>query len=414
MDIDYMKGFRIFSFDPVKFPNPKSTNDYLHEKGFHSVWMIDPGVKVDSSYSVYNSGSRANAWVQTKNGKKFQGEVWPGVCVSFPDFTMPTTQVWWADLYKNFIAQGIDGVWNDMNEPAVFHTPDGTMPEDNLHRGGGDLPPGSHLLYHNVYGMLMARSTREGILRAQPHRRPFVLTRANFLGGQRYAATWTGDNDQSMAFLQTSIPMSLNLGLSGQPLSGPDVGGYTGATTPDQYGKWIALGPFFPFFRAHTDKANPSREPWAFGSKIENVARTALDRRYRLLPYLYTLAHNASVTGDPIMEPLFFADSKDPALRGEDRAFLFGPDLLITPPWGAAAHLPNGIWREVRLLDSTREQDGYQPTIKIRGGSIVPLGRVIQNTSENSLDPLTLTVCLDSRGHAQGDLYEDAGRWFRL
>ena len=159
----------------------------------------------------------------------------------------------WKDLYKDFVAKGVDGVWNDMNEPSVFDGPDGTMPEDNLHRGGGDLPAGSHLLYHNAYGMLMTMSTREGIQNVQPERRPFILTRANYLGGQRYAATWTGDNKAIMEHLQTSIPMSLNLGLSGQPLSGPDLGGYHGATTPELFGKWMALAPFFPFSRAHTE-----------------------------------------------------------------------------------------------------------------------------------------------------------------
>jgi alpha-glucosidase len=215
-----------------------------------------------------------------------------------------------------------------------------------------------------------------------------------------------------MEYLQESIPMSLNLGLSGQPLSGPDVGGYSGAVSPEQFGMWIAMGPFYPFFRAHTSVDNPPREPWVFGPEIENVARTALDRRYRLLPYIYTLAQNASVTGDPIMQPVFFADPKDPDLRGEDRAFLFGPDLLIVPRWAENPKLPRGIWRDVSLVDEKREQDGYQPAVKIRGGAIVPLGRVVQDTNETSLDPLTLLVCLDENGRAQGSLYEDAGEGF--
>ena len=411
MDIHYMDGYRIFTFDPQRFPDPKSTNDYLHKNGFHSVWMIDPGVKVDPGYAVYDSGNRQSIWVHTKDGADYQGKVWPGTCV-FPDFTMPAARNWWSGLYKDFIAKGVDGVWNDMNEPAVFETPDGTMPEDNQHRGGGDLPEGPHLLYHNVFGMLMTSATREGILRAQPLRRPFVLSRANYLGGQRYAATWTGDNNAAMEYLQESIPMSLNLGLSGQPLSGPDVGGYSGAVTPELFGKWIAMGPFYPFFRAHTSVDNPPREPWAFGPEIEAVSRTALERRYRMLPYIYTLAMNASITGDPIMQPVFFADPKDPDLRGEDRAFLFGPDLLVVPVWADDPKLPKGIWRDVSLVDEKREQDGYQPAVKIRGGAIVPLGRVVQNTGEQSLDPLTLLVCLDENGKAQGSLYEDAGEGF--
>ena len=411
LDIDYMDHFRVFTFDPARFPDPKSTNDYLHHEGFHSVWMIDPGVKKDPGYKVYDSGTSQNAWVQADDGKPFVGKVWPGDCV-FPDFTMPATRQWWAGLYKDYIGKGIDGVWNDMNEPAVFDGPDSTMPEDNLHRGGGGLPAGSHRMYHNVFGMLMVSASRQGILDARPERRPFVLTRSNYLGGQRYAATWTGDNGADMGFLTTAVPMSLNLGLSGQPLSGPDVGGYAGAITPELYGKWIATGPFFPFFRAHTDKGNPGREPWVFGPAMEGVARTALERRYRLLPYVYTLARRASVDGDPIMQPVFFADPKDAELRAEDRAFLFGPDLLVVPPWAESPKLPKGIWREVALVDPARERDGYQPAVKIRGGAIVPLGKVIQNTGENSLDPLTLLVCLDADGRADGELYEDGGDGF--
>jgi len=411
MDIHYMNGYRIFTFDPTRFPDPKSTNDYLHQNGFHSVWMIDPGVKKEPGYFVYDSGSRQDVWVENAEGAPFVGKVWPGPCV-FPDFTMPATRQWWAGLFKNYIATGVDGVWNDMNEPAVMESPTGTMPPDNIHRGGGALPSGPHLMYHNVWGMLMVSATRKGMLDARPERRPFILTRSNYLGGQRYAATWTGDNNSAMPFLETSIPMVLNLGLSGQPLCGPDIGGYSGSITPDLYGKWISMAPFYPFCRAHTSVDNPPREPWTQGPQIEAVARTALERRYRLLPYLYTLAYTASTEGDPIMQPLFFADPTDPGLRGEQGAFLLGPNLLVTPGWVSSPKLPKGIWRDVSLIDPAREHDGYQAALKIRGGAVIPLGKVIQNTNEKSLDPLTLLVCLDEKGQAGGVLYEDAGEGF--
>jgi alpha-glucosidase len=411
LDIHYMDNYRIFTFDPKRFPDPKATNDYLHQLHFHSVWMIDPGVAVFPGYSVYDSGKKADVYTKNKDGADFIGKVWPGDC-HFPDFTRPETRDWWGGLYKDYIATGIDGVWNDMNEPSVFDQPSGTMPEDNQHRGGGDLPAGPHKEYHNVYGMLMVSATRKGILEARPDVRPFVLTRSNYLGGQRYAATWTGDNNSAMDYLKMSLPMVINLGLSGQPLSGPDIGGYSGDTTPELYGKWIAMEPFYPFSRAHTSVDNPPREPWAQGPEMEKVARTALDRRYRMLPYIYTLAYNASQTGDPIMRPVFFADPKDVALRDEQQAFLFGGDLLVVPKWAEDPKLPKGIWRQVSLIDEKQEDDGYQATVKIRGGAIVPLGKIIQNTSEKSLDPLTLLVCLDDSGKASGTLYEDAGEGF--
>src|SRR5205085_7083846 len=125
----YMNGYRIFTFDPKRFPDPKATNEYLHRNGFHSVWMIDPGVKIDPGYPVFTSGDLSHAWIQDAQGRDYHGKVWPGMCV-FPDFTMPSTREWWGGLYKDFIANGVDGVWNDMNEPAVFDTRDWTMPEN--------------------------------------------------------------------------------------------------------------------------------------------------------------------------------------------------------------------------------------------------------------------------------------------
>jgi alpha-glucosidase len=187
--------------------------------------MIDPGVKKEEGYTVYEQGSKGNHWVTDKNGKEFNGKVWPGPC-AFPDFTRPATRAWWGTLYKDFMATGIDGIWNDMNEPSVFDGPDGTMPPDNIHRGGGGLYAGNHLRYHNAYGLLMVKASREGILAANPAKRPFVLSRSNILGGQQYAATWTGDNVSTWEHFKMSIPMVLNLGLSGQPFSGPDLGGF--------------------------------------------------------------------------------------------------------------------------------------------------------------------------------------------
>ncbi|NDV62806.1 DUF5110 domain-containing protein [Puniceicoccales bacterium CK1056] len=412
MDIDYMDGFRIFTFDESRFPDPAGTNGYLHEKGFKSIWMIDPGVKAEPGYSVFDTGTAADVWVRgTEGTEPFIGEVWPGPCV-FPDFTIPSARDWWAGLYTDFLATGIDGVWNDMNEPAVFDGPDGTMPVDALHRGGDALPPGPHLRYHNVYGMLMVRASFEGILAARPQKRPFVLSRANFLGGHRYAATWTGDNRAIWEHLKMSVPMSLNLGLSGQPFNGPDIGGFSGGPDPVLYGHWIALGAFYPFSRAHADNHSPGNEPWMFGSDIERVAQTALFRRYRLLPYIYTAMEEASRTGMPVMQPLFFADPSDPHLRDEQEAFLFGEDLLVVPLWAKSPDLPEGNWRVIQLLDGDRERDAYQPVVRIRPGAIVPLGPVVQSTEGYAPDSLTLVVSLDESGRADGTLYEDDGDGF--
>ena len=412
MDIDYMERFKVFTFDPVKIPDPKGVNDYLHKKGFHSIWMIDPGVKVEKDYPVYESGTKGNHWVQTPDGKEYNGKVWPGQC-AFPDFTMPETRNWWAGLYKDFMATGIDGVWNDMNEPSVFDGPDGTMPENNWHRGGGDLPAGTHLRYHNVYGMLMVKASREGILKVNPDKRPFVLSRSGFLGSNRYAATWTGDNSGTVDNMKLSIPMTLNLGLSGQAFSGPDLGGFTGMTTPDLFGQWVAMGAFFPFMRGHASQDVNNKEPWAFGPEIESVSRVALNRRYRLLPYFYTLFHEASNTGMPVMRPVFFSNPADSALRKEDQVFLVGNDLLVIPKWAVNPALPSGTWRTVSIAGENSATDKYQADVKVKGGAIIPMGRIIQNTTQYSLDSLTLLVSLDNKGVATGTLYEDAGDGFQ-
>ena len=407
MDIDYMDGYRIFTFNPTTFPNPKAVNRDLHIRGFHSAWMIDPGAKVDPDYFVYKSGTENDIWVKTADGKNFTGDAWPGAA-AFPDFTYPKANKWWRSLYKDYLAQGVDGVWNDVNEPQINDTPNKTMPENNFHRGGGKIPAGTHLQYHNVYGFLMVKASREGIMDVRPEKRPFILTRSNFLGGQRYAATWTGDNGSSWEHLKMSVPMSLTLGLSGQPFSGADIGGFLFNANADLFGNWIGFGAFYPFARGHACAGTNNKEPWAFGKEIEDASRIALERRYILLPYFYTLLHEASTNGMPIMRPVFFADPKDLSLRAEEEAFLIGDDLLIIPAFANHPNLPKGIWRELSLVEGDK-QNKYQAKIKLRGGSIVPTGKIIQNTNEKSLDPLTLLVCLDSQGQAKGTMYWDAG-----
>lgn len=407
MDIDYMDGYRIFTFNPQTFPDPAALNRDLHIRGFHSAWMIDPGAKVDSTYFVYKSGTANDVWVKTAQGKEFHGDAWPGAC-AFPDFTQPKTVRWWADLYKDFLDKGVDGVWNDVNEPQISNTPTGTMPEDNKHLGGDKIPAGPHLKYHNVYGYLMVKASREGIMKARPQNRPFILTRSNFLGGQRFAATWTGDNASWESHMTMSVPMILTLGLSGQPFSGADVGGFLFNPDTDLFGRWMALGAFYPFSRGHACAGTINKEPWAFGQKVEDVSRMALERRYVLLPYYYTLLHEASETGMPIMRPVFFADPKDTLLRAEEQAFLIGENLLVVPEWAKNPALPKGIWRNLSLIPGD-DKDSYQAKLKIRGGAIIPTGIIIQNTNEKSLDPLTLLVCLDEKGEAHGTLYWDEG-----
>ncbi|KAM7264679.1 hypothetical protein ACFE04_002362 [Oxalis oulophora] len=412
MDIDYMDGFRCFTFDKERFQDPKSLVKDLHQIGFKAIWMLDPGIKHEGGYFVYDTGSKNDVWIQQADGKPFVGEVWPGPCV-FPDFTQSKARSWWADLVKEFTSNGVDGIWNDMNEPAVFKTVTKTMPESNIHRGDDELGGRqNHSYYHNVYGMLMARSTYEGMKSADERKRPFVLTRAGFIGSQRYAATWTGDNLSNWEHLHMSISMVLQLGLSGQPLSGPDIGGFAGNATPRLFGRWMGFGSMFPFCRGHTEKGTVDHEPWSFGEECEEVCRLALKRRYRLIPHIYTLFYLAHTMGVPVATPTFFADPKDPGLRKLENSFLLGPLLVqasTMPREGLdkVLHLlPKGIWRRFDFDDSHPDL----PALYLQGGSIIPLGPPHQHVDQSSLsDDLTLLVALDEHGKAKGVLFEDDG-----
>lgn len=408
MDIDYMNGYRIFTFNPDGFSNPLRLNDYLHQQDFKTVYMIDPGVKVEEGYFVDDQGTAGDYWVKDKNGQVFEGNVWPGAC-HFPDFTRPEVRSWWATLYKDFMATGVDGVWNDMNEPAIFGQPENTMPRDNRHLGGEGVTAGPHLRFHNVYGMNMVRASRQGLLLANPQKRPFILSRSNFLGGQRYAATWTGDNLSHPDHLKLSVPMSLTLGLSGQPFNGPDIGGFCENSNGQLVAEWTALGVYFPFVRNHNTKGTVAQEPWAFTPEVLDACRTAINRRYRLMPYIYTLFREASTTGMPVMRPLFMADSKDLNLRSEDRSFLLGGDLMIRPQWAEHTAMPQQEWQCLELEETA---DSYQCELRQRPGSVIPLANLAQSTATLRTDSLTLLVCVDGEGKAVGQLYEDEGDGF--
>ncbi|XP_020696847.2 uncharacterized protein LOC110109955 [Dendrobium catenatum] len=412
MDIDYMHGFRCFTFDKERFPDPKALVKDLHAMGINAIWMLDPGIKYEEGYHVYDSGSNNNLWTQKEDCKPFVGEVWPGPCV-FPDFTRKEARLWWANLVKDFVSNGVDGIWNDMNEPAVFKTVTKTMPESNIHNADAEIGGiQKHTHYHNVYGMLMARSTYKGMKMANENKRPFVLTRAGFIGSQRYAATWTGDNLSNWEHLHMCIPMVLQLGLSGQPLSGPDVGGFAGNATPRLFGRWMGVGAMFPFCRAHSESGTIDQEPWSFGEECEEVCRLALLRRYRLIPHLYTLFYQAHKMGTPVLSPTFFADPTDKKLRNIENSFLLGPLLVCAstiPEHGShelSHELPNGTWMRFDFGDSHPDL----PILYLQGGSIIPVGPAIQHIGEaNPTNELSLFISLDINGKAEGVLFEDDG-----
>jgi len=413
MDIDYMVDSRPFTIDTHKFPDAEKMILQLQTKGFRTAWILDPGIKIDDEDTTFISGRDRDVFVKKPDGSLFAGDVWPGRC-AWPDFTNTGVRHWWGQQTARFARIGADGVWNDMNEPSVFDGPGRTIPTECLHDADPELGgPDDHARYHNIYGMQMARASFEGLLRERPDRRPFVLSRSNFLGGHRYACCWTGDSASTWEHLSWTIPMMLNLGLSGQVFAGCDIGGFADDADDVLFARWMGIGCLLPFARAHSDKNTNRHEPWSFGPACERACRIALERRYRLLPYLYTQFERAERTGIPPMRPLFFVDPADESLRDAEDSFLLGPDILVrasvTPTGGCAAPMPKGIWRK---FEPTETSDAHLPDLFLRGGAILPMGPIVQHTGQRPLDPITLLISLDEHGEARGELFEDDGEGY--
>ncbi|MDD7386461.1 MAG: glycoside hydrolase family 31 protein [Firmicutes bacterium] len=370
MDIDYMEGFRVFTFDHNRFPNPKGLTEKLAAQNVKPVTIIDPGVKIDSGYFVYDEGIEQGHFAKNPDGTVYEGEVWPGPAV-FPDFTQEKTRRWWGDKLKIMTDVGIRGIWNDMNEPANFT---GQLPDDVR------FSTGSHDEIHNVYGHLMAEATYDGLRKAD-NRRPFVLTRACCAGSQRFCSGWTGDNHSLWAHMQLSLTQMMNLGLSGMYMVGSDVGGFGSDTTPELLIRWFQLGAISPFFRDHYAKGTRNQEPYAFDRATMDACREALDLRYHLLPYLYDLAHEDM----PILRPLVLEFPEDPICRELTDQCMLGDRLLAAPVMtpGVAAravYLPKGVWFDYytgKRYSGGRYVLAEAPLDRMplfaRGGAVIPV-----------------------------------------
>src|SRR5207253_1736799 len=317
LDIHYLDAYKPFTWDRKRFPEPARMIGDLRKDGFRVVTIIDPHPKKETGYVPYDTGLAGDHFVKNPDGSIYEAPVWPSRAEDgltpdwshsghgnsvFPDFSKPAARGWWGGLYADLMNMGVAGIWNDMNEPAVFETPTGTMPLDVRHDNEGS--PTDHREIHNVYGMLMTRSTYEGLLRLRPNERPFILSRASFAGGQRYSALWPGDNVSDWAALRQSIPTLLGMGLSGFPFVGADIGGFAEAPTPELFTRWIQLGVFYPFMRTHTAFGTPDQEPWSYGAEHEALNRKAIELRYQLLPTIYSVMRESADTGVPAMRPL--------------------------------------------------------------------------------------------------------------
>lgn len=324
LDIDYMDGYRVFTINKKHFPNAKADLQKLKAHGRKVVPILDPGVKREKGYGVYDDGHRADVFCHNEQGREFVGLVWPGKTV-FPDFSTTEGRAWWAKQVSRFAAQGIHGAWLDMNDPATGHVDHMQM----LFNHGKE----SHETFHNQFALGMAMASRDGFEQAHPNQRAFLLSRSGFTGIGRYAALWTGDNYSNYHHLKGSIPCSLNLALSGVPFNGPDIGGFGGNTSPELITAWMKAGFLFPFCRNHTVAGSRRQEPWAFGSRVMRTLRRYIRLRYSLRPYLYNLFAAQEAQGEAILRPLFydFADTKTLPLGKIQDQFMVGPAIMQAP-----------------------------------------------------------------------------------
>ncbi|MAS34212.1 MAG: hypothetical protein CL610_09400 [Anaerolineaceae bacterium] len=417
LDIHYMQGYRDFIWDHERFPDPAQLIQTLHESGFHVVVILDPGIKIDPAYTTYQSGIESGVFLRYPDDEHLAAAVWPGLC-HFPDFTHAAARQWWAQQCQPLLNMGIDGLWNDMCEPAVF-LPDGpgTLPDYVPHEQEGR--GGSHREIHNVYGMQMARASFEALQQHKPADRPVNMLRAGYAGAQRYAASWTGDNTASWDHLRLSISMALNMGLSGAPMTGPDIGGFFGNADGELFTRWLQATCLMPYFRGHSALDTAPHEPWVFDQPYEVINRVTIQLRYNLMPYLYSIVAQAAEYGWPVIRPLFSIEPQNPALRSIDDCYLLGDALLVAPIVEKGAlkrdvYLPDtgdwyDYWTNERLAGG-RKIEVTAPLERlplfVRAGSVIPTWPDMQYVNEKPLETMTMR-CYP--GNHETVIYEDAG-----
>src|ERR1051325_7619795 len=438
LDIHYMNGYRVFTFDPKRFPNPKALTEELSRQGVKTVVIVDPGVKYqppaagsapiasakpelqpqDQRYYVFDSGIAQNVFQHRKSGDLFIPRVWPGDSV-FVDFTKPDARAWWGELHRAYTNNGIAGIWNDMNEPADFVDQTGKNQRDVVSFDEGENS--THAKNRNVFALLMARATYEGLARLQPDRRSFVVTRAGYAGIQRYPTMGNGDTLSTWDALALNVPMFTTLGLSGEPFVGSVVGGFIGRANGEFLVRSYQIGFLAPFFRNHHAVDGYDQEPWRFGQYYEDIIRKYLKLRYRLLPFLYTTLEAAHRTGTPLFRPLVLNYQDDPNTYNLDDEFMIGDDLLVAPivrpdVTSRLVYLPRGSWYD--FWTNKKYAGGTMIRVEapletvpmfVRGGAIIPMGPDLKFVGEKPVDPITFAIYPDEKGSASTTLYEDDG-----
>ena len=395
MDIDYMNGYRVFTFDDKKFPDVKGLSEKLADRGVKLISIIDPGVKKDEDYFMYKEGMEMDAFAHDTDGSVYENAVWPGTSV-FPDFTKQSVRSWWGDKTKILLEHGISGIWNDMNEPASFNGP---LPDDV------QFEYGAHEKVHNIYGHFMAKATYEGLAKNDGGKRPFVLTRAAYAGSQKYCGGWTGDNHSIWAHIALSLEQVCNLSVSGLAMCGSDIGGFGSDTTPELLVRFYEAAVFVPFFRNHSAMGTRRQEPWQFDETTIDAVRKTVKLRYRFIPYIYDLAHECEKTGAPIVRPLVYEYPEDKHVRNISDEYMLGSFVLVAPviaPGKEAreVYLPDGDWYDYytgekysggRYILADAPLD--KVLVFIKAGAIIPVAdgeiRSTEDITEDKISILT-------------------------
>ena len=418
LDIDYMDGYRCFTWNRKYFPDPKKMISELAADGFKTVVIIDPGIRVDDNYSVFREGKEKRYFCRRSDDYFMEGHVWPGRC-QFPDFTNPEVRTWWGGLFDELVQMGVAGVWNDMNEPAVFGA--GTFPDDVRHQYDGFR--GSHRKAHNVYGMQMVRSTYEGLRNIMKNKRPFTITRAGYSGVQRFSSVWTGDNVASWEHLKLGNIQCQRLSVSGIPFCGTDIGGFSGEPDGELFTRWIQMGTFSPFMRAHSAGDTKEREPWSFGEPFTAINRKFIELRYKLMPYFYSTFWEHHRYGFPILRPIVMHEQDVKLNHFRQDEFTYGDKILVCPVMEPGqtnrnVYLPKGKWFNFwthEIVEGGKEVNVATPLetipLFVKAGSVIPEYPVMQYVGEHEIEEVKQNIYY-SDYEVNSFLFEDYGETF--
>lgn len=452
MDIDYMQDFKDFSLNEKEFSDFPAFVQEMKENHIRLIPIIDAGVKIEDGYSVYEEGVAGNYFCQREDGSNFVGAVWPGP-VHYPDFLKEEARKWFGDQYRFLTEQGIEGFWNDMNEPSIFYSEESmketkTLLKELAEDDSKDLPvwvlmgklgslANSHEDYkrfyhdidgekvchenvHNLYGYYMTRAAGEAFERIDPNKRFLMFSRSSYIGMHRYGGIWTGDNKSWWSHLLLNLKMLPSLNMCGFLYTGADLGGFGADTTEDLLMRWLALGVFTPLMRNHAAKGTRKQECYQF-EHIKDF-RSLIEVRYRLIPYLYSEYMKAALKDDLYFKPLAFVYPNDAqAVRIEDQMML-GNEIMIAPVYtqnakGRVVYLPEEMkfvkFRANGVITEKTLGKGYhfvevalnEVPLFIRKGKCIPVAAPAETVDELNED----TIELIGYEGASYELYTDDG-----